>query len=126
MKFARIVFLIAGLYGILVTLPLFFMEGRMNTDYPPSITHPEYYYSFAGIVVVCQLLFLAIAWNPIQYRVMMVFGIFEKLSLIPAFVILFPQGRFPLHWIPMIIIDLTLSVLFFASYRQTKPMKPAS
>src|SRR4249920_2312717 len=99
-KFARIVFLVACVYGLLVTLPMFFLEERMNADYPPALTHLEYYYSFAGIVLVCQFLFLFIAINPLKRREMMLFGVFEKCSLIPAFCILFPQGRFPLHWIP--------------------------
>lgn len=120
MKFARYVFLIAGVYGLLVMFPLYFMEEKLNIDYPPAMTHLEYYYSFTSIVLVCQVLFLFISWNPLRFRPFMVFAVFEKLSLVPTFVILFPQGRFPAHWIPAIIIDLTLCVLFLVSYMKTK------
>jgi hypothetical protein len=41
MVFARRVFLIAGIYGLLVLLPLSFMEGRIGRDQPPPITHPN-------------------------------------------------------------------------------------
>ncbi len=124
MKFARIVFLVAALYGMFVTLPLFFMEDKFNIEYPPVITHPEYYYSFAGIVMVCQFLFLAVAIYPSGLRAFMLFGVFEKLSLLPAFIILFPQGRFPTHWILLFIIDLTLGILFLASYFASRPAAP--
>ena len=35
MKFARWVFLLAGIYGALVVLPQFFLERRVGIDYPP-------------------------------------------------------------------------------------------
>ena len=44
MKFAKIVFLVAGIYGLIVLLPLYFLEERTGRDFPPPITHPEYYY----------------------------------------------------------------------------------
>ena len=126
MKFARLVFLIAALYGIVVTLPFFFIEERLNLEYPPPINHPEYFYSFAGIVLVFQLLFLAIAWNPGRYRPTMPFCVLEKLSLVPAFIILFPQGRFPMSWIAPLTIDLILGVLFAIAYVKSKLEPPPS
>lgn len=44
MKFAKYVFIAAAAYGFLVTLPQFFMETRTGIDYPPPVTHPEFYY----------------------------------------------------------------------------------
>ena len=38
MTFARRVFLIAGIYGVVVILPQYFLEGRLSHDYPPAIT----------------------------------------------------------------------------------------
>jgi len=38
MKFARCVFLVAGVYGVLVLLPQYFMEGRIGADNPPAFT----------------------------------------------------------------------------------------
>ncbi len=43
MKFAKWVFTIAGIYGILVTLPLYFLESQMADMMPPALNHPEYY-----------------------------------------------------------------------------------
>ena len=43
MQFARRVFLLAGIYGLFVLLPQYFLEDRTGRDYPPPITHPDFY-----------------------------------------------------------------------------------
>jgi hypothetical protein len=124
MKFARIVFRIAGIYGILVMFPQYFMEQKTGSDYPPAITHVEYYYSFIGVVLVFQLLFFLIASDPERYRSVMLIGVLEKLSLVPTFLLLFFQNRFPQHWIAPVCIDLVFAALFVASHVKAK--KPAA
>jgi len=121
LKFAKFVFLIAGIYGLLVTFPLFFMESKISIDYPPAISHPEYYYSFIGVTIVWQILFLMIARDPQRFHPAMIFCSLEKLSLVPAFMILSLRGLFPQSWIPLMIIDLTFGVLFLISHFKTKP-----
>ena len=49
MNFARWVFYIAGGTGLIVILAMFFSESQVNRDQPPPITHPEYFYGFAGV-----------------------------------------------------------------------------
>ena len=68
MRFARAVFLIAGMA---VVAPLYFMEARIGREMPPAITHPEYFYGFAGVTLAWQLLFLVLASDPLRYRSMM-------------------------------------------------------
>ena len=122
MKFARYVFGLASAYGLLVTLPLFFSEQRFGIDYPPPITHAEYFYSFAAMTLVWQLLFIAVAVRPLRYRVVIPFCILEKLGLLPAFIIMFPQGRFPLLWIPLMLIDFAFGAAFAAAFFKTREM----
>ena len=126
MRFARRVFRIAGVYGLLVTFPLYFMEQKMDLDYPPPITHAEYYYSFAGITLVWQILFFLIASDPARYRKLMILSVLEKVTLVPTFLILFPRGRFPVLWLPLMAIDLTLGILFLISYIITKDPQGAT
>lgn len=116
MKFARVVFWIAAVYGLAAILPLYFSEQTMSTQYPPPITHPEYYYSFAGVTLVWQVLFIAIAINPARLRIIIPFCVGEKLSLLPTLFILAPEGRFPQLWIPPLVIDLLLAVLFVVAF----------
>jgi hypothetical protein len=41
MKFARIVFLIAGVWGLTILTPLYFLFDLVGRSYPPPITHPD-------------------------------------------------------------------------------------
>jgi hypothetical protein len=124
MKFAKYVFWSAAMYGILVTFPLYFNELKMGLDYPPPINHAEYYYSFAGVTLVWQILFVFITINPAKYRSIMIPCVLEKLSLLPTFCILFPQGRFPSLWMPLMIIDFVFAILFFIAFRKVGQIVP--
>jgi hypothetical protein len=57
-RLAKWVFLLAGVSGVLMVAPLYFLEGRMGEDYPPPINHPEYYYGFLGVTLAWQFMFL--------------------------------------------------------------------
>ena len=71
MRFARWVFRLAGIYGLIVLLPQYFLEERIGRDDPPPITHPEHFYAFLGVAVAWQVAFLVIAQDPIRYRPIM-------------------------------------------------------
>lgn len=49
MKFAKRVFLAAGIYGLIVMLPFYFLENKIGCDFPPAITHPEHLASSASL-----------------------------------------------------------------------------
>jgi hypothetical protein len=78
MKFAKWVFLIAGIYGILAVAPMYFSEHQISRDYPPAITHPEYFYGFAGVTLAWQIAFLVVASNPGRFRLMMLPAVVEN------------------------------------------------
>ncbi len=78
-SFARWVFLLAGIVGLLEVTPLFFMEKMIGIRQPPPITHPEFYYGFVVIVLVWQIAFLIIARDPVRYVPLMPALFLEKL-----------------------------------------------
>lgn len=117
--FARRVFLIAGIYGLIVMLPQYFLEGQISRDYPPPITHPEYFYGFVGIVVAWQIAFLIIARDVVRFRPLMLAAVVEKVTFAGAVAVLFVQGRLAAAALVFGGIDLLLMVLFFAAYRAT-------
>jgi hypothetical protein len=121
MKFAKIVFYVAGVYGIIALLPLYFMEAKNGRDYPPAITHPEYYYGFVGIALVFQLIFLIIARDPLKYRSLMPVTVLEKLSFGVPTAILYLQNRLAAPLFAAGLIDLILGALFAAAYIKTAP-----
>lgn len=119
MKFARRVFLIAGVYGLIVLLPMYLLEDKTGRDFPPPITHPEYYYGFIGVAVAWQVLFLILSRNPIRYRPMMIPAILEKaVFAIPA-VILYLQQRISTFTLGAGLVDSLLGVLFVLAYLKT-------
>src|SRR5206468_3338498 len=66
--FAKRVFTIAGIYGLIVLLPLYFLERRLGEIQPPAITHPDFYYGFIGAAVAWQIVFLIIGRDPERHR----------------------------------------------------------
>ena len=119
MKFAKLVFLLAGIYGLIVLLPQYFLEGKTGRDFPPPITHPEFYYGFIGVTVAWQLLFLILSRNPERYRPMMIPAILEKALFPLAIVILFFQHRVSPLMLGFATVDVLLGVLFVTAYVKT-------
>src|SRR4029078_4141057 len=118
-RFARRVFAIAGVYGLVVMLPQYFLEAKVGRDYPPPITHPENYYGFIGITIAWQLLFLVIARDPVRYRTAMLPAVVEKLAFFIAVAVMYMQGRVAPVVLAPTAIDMVLGILFIASYRVT-------
>ena len=79
MKFAKIVFWIAGIWGFLMIMPLYFIFDLIGRQDPPPITHPAFYYGFVGVALVWQLTFIFIARDPLRFRPIMIPAILEKL-----------------------------------------------
>lgn len=119
MKFARIVFNVAGVYGLLVLVPQYFMEERIGRDFPPPINHPEHFYGFVGVALAWQLLFFLIARDPVRLRPAMGPAIVEKLAFGIAAIVLYTQGRIPPLLLVAGVLDLTFAALFFAAWRAT-------
>jgi hypothetical protein len=67
MKFAKIVFWIAGLWGVLILTPLYFMFDMIGRKDPPPITHPAFFYGFVGAGLAWQIALFVIATDPARY-----------------------------------------------------------
>ena len=127
-RFARRVYTVAGIYGLLVMFPQYFLEDKVGRDNPPPITHPEYFYGFIGIVLVWQLAFLVIARDPARFRALMPVTVLEKLAFAIPVVVLCVQGRVTHAVLLFGMIDLVLGALFFLSWRRlgatSGPVRP--
>jgi len=119
MKFAKWVFLIAGIYGVLAVAPLYFFEDQITRDYPQAITHPEYYYGFAGVTLAWQIAFLVIASNPSRFRLMMLPAILEKVTYGIAVSALYSQQRVTSLIMGFAVVDLVFGVLFVLAFLRT-------
>lgn len=117
------IYLFSGIYGILIIFPQFFMENKTGIDYPPAITHPEFYYGFVGVAFAWQIFFIIISRDPVRYRPVMIPGILEKAAFGISSIILFLQGRLPSLVLFFASIDLILMCLFIFSYLKTPEIK---
>jgi hypothetical protein len=119
-KFAKYTFLIAGIYGILVLVPQYFLLEKNSADFPPPITHLEYYYGFVGTALVFQIIFFVISTNPIKYRSLIVVSVFEKLAFAIPVAILFFQSRVSSSIFMAGMLDLCLGIFFLISFFRTR------
>lgn len=119
MRFAKLVFLGAGIYGLIALLPLYFMEEQTGRDYPPPVTHPEFYYGFIGVAVAWQLAFLVMSRDPLRYRLLMIPAVVEKFSFGIAVAVLYLQQRVSTFMVGVAMIDSILGVLFVLAFLKT-------
>jgi len=119
MKFAKIVFRVAAIWGFLIITPLYFLFDLIGKNDPPPITHPGFYYGFVGVALVWQFAFLIIASDPIRFRLLMIAAILEKLVYSVPVIILVSQKRMNPNDLVFAGIDLFLGVLFVFAYLRT-------
>jgi hypothetical protein len=124
MRFAKITFWIAGIWGVLMITPLYFIFDVIGRNDPPPITHPGFFYGFAGVALAWQIAFFFIATDPVRYRPIMIPSVLEKLGYGVAVVVLVMQGR--MHHADLVFggTDLLLALLFVIVYFKTPP-RPA-
>jgi hypothetical protein len=120
MTFARIVFYIAFVWGILILTPLFFLFDIIGQKDPPGITHPAFYYGFASVALAFQFVFLVIARDPIRFRPMMLPSILEKFAYAAALTVLYVQHRLHPQDFALASIDTLFGILFLIAFFRTQ------
>ena len=120
MKFAKIVFWIASIWGVLVLTPLYFIFDLIGRQDPPPITHPAFYYGFVGTALAWQFAFMVIARDPVRFRLMMIPAALEKFSYGATLIVLYLQQR--VHTQDLLVfggVDMLLGVLFLVAFSRT-------
>jgi hypothetical protein len=120
MRFAKVVFWVAGIWGMIVITPLYFMFDLIPKKDPPTITHPEFYYGFVACALAWQIAFICIARDPVRLRVMMIPSVVEKFTYCTAVITLVMQGTANQRDLVFAATDLTLGMLFVVAYVVTK------
>ena len=126
MKFAKIVFWVAGIWGFLIITPLYFMFDLIGRNDPPPITHPGFFYGFTGVALVWQIAFILIATDPVRFRPFMIPAILEKLAFFVPVLALVLQARMRTSDLLFACIDLFLGTLFVIAYLRTPKLNNAS
>ena len=119
MRFAKIVFTIAGVWGVAIVASLFFLHDLIGRQYPPPITHPDFYYGFISVTMAWQVAFLIIATDPQRYRPIMAAAVVEKFAYVITLSILFSSGQLKFGQFAVVAPDFLLGVLFVAAFFKT-------
>ena len=119
MEFAKFVFRVAAIWGVLVITPLYFMWDLIGRKDPPPITHPAFFYGFVGAALAWQIAFFFISSDPLRYRPLMIPSMFEKFSYAAAVIVLVLQARTRSSDLLFAGTDLLLGVLFVVAYFKT-------
>lgn len=124
MKFARWVFTLGGIWGVLVIGPLFFLEETLASASQP-FTHPDAFYGFAASTFAWQLGYLVIGRDPARYRPFMLLGAMGKVIYFAACWGLYAEGRIPIAVPAVVSPDILLAVLFVVAWFRTRPRPEA-
>ena len=119
MRFAKIVFWIAGIWGLLILTPLYFMFELIGRNDPPPITHPGFFYGFVGAGLAWQVAFIFVATDTVRYRPLMIPSVLEKVGYGAAVIALVLQGRMHKSDLLFAGTDLFLGLLFVIAYFKT-------
>ena len=119
-RLARRIFIIAGIYGIVVLLPQYLVETGLGPALPAPLQRPEHFYGFIGVALAWQVVFLIIARDVRRYRLLMLPAILEKLVFGVPVLLLYASGRVGADVLVFGIIDLVLGALFVLAFRSTR------
>ena len=119
MRFAKIVFTVAGVWGIVVLTPLYFLHDITGRQYPPPADYAQFFYGFLSVAMAWQVAFLVIGSSPARFRLLMIPSIIEKLGYVVTLLVLYGQGRIPAADATPAIPDFLLGLLFIAAFAKS-------
>jgi hypothetical protein len=120
MRFAKIVFVLAGIWGLAVLPPFYWLVDITGRHYDLPTQYPQFFYGFMSITLAWQIAFLVIGSNPARFRPLMVPSVLEKFGYVVTLAVLYAQGRVSSTDAQAIVPDLILGVLFVAAFVKTR------
>jgi hypothetical protein len=119
MRFAKIVFVAAGIWGLAVLPPFYWLVDITGRHYDVPTQYPQFCYGFMSITLAWQIAFFVIGSNPARFRPLMVPSMLEKFGYVVTLAVLYAQGRVSSTDAQAIVPDLILGVLFVAAFVKT-------
>lgn len=119
MKFARAVFIGAGIWGVAVLSPLYWLLDITGRRYAPPLDYPHFFFGFVSVAMAWQVAFLIIGSNPARFRALMIPAILEKLGFVSTLAVLYAQSRIPAADAQAAVPDLLLCALFVVALVKT-------
>jgi hypothetical protein len=117
---AKIVFIIAGIWGIVVLTPFYWLVDVTGRHYPPPTEYPQFFYGFFSVAMAWQVAFLVIGSNPARFRSIMIPSMLEKFGHVLTVSSLYGQARISTQDAQAAVPDLLLGVLFIVAFVKTR------
>ncbi len=117
--FARIVFIAAGVWGIAVLTPIYFLVDVTGRQYARPAEYPHFFYGFLSVAMAWQIAFLIIGSSLTRFRLLMIPAILEKLGWVAGLAVLHGQGRVSAADAQALWPDLLIGLLFIAAFART-------
>lgn len=122
MRFARIVFVVAGIWGIVVLTPFYWLVDVTGRRYDPPATYPHFFYGFFAVALAWQVAFLVIGSNPARFRTFMIPAMLEKLGYVATLAALYGQRRIAPVDALAAVPDGLLGLLFILAFVKTRAL----
>ena len=116
MRFARIVFTVAGIWGIAVLTPFYWLVDITGRHYQAPTEYPNFFWGFFAVTIAWQIGFLLIGSNPSRYRLFMLPAMVEKLGYVITLTLLYKAGRVAPVDATAAIPDGLLGLLFVVAF----------
>src|SRR5262245_60618537 len=120
MRFARIVFIGAAIWGIVVLTPFYWLVDLTGRHYAAPTQYPHFFYGFFGVALAWQIAFLTIGLDPVRLRAVMIPAMLEKFGYVLTQIVLFSLGRIPPVDAQSAVPDALLGMLFVVSFWKTR------
>jgi hypothetical protein len=125
MTFAKFVFIGAGLWGVVVLTPLYFLVDLTGKPWAAPDSYPHFFYGFLSLAMAWQAAFFVIGSDPVRFRPLMIPGILEKLGFVITAAVLYGRSRISADEAMIAAPDLLLAALFVAAYLKVSRNQPS-
>ena len=120
MRFARVVFIGASLWGVAVLTPFYWLVDITGRRYAPPGAYPAFFYGFFAVALAWQIAFFVIGSNPARFRPFMIPAALEKLGYVVTLAVLYSQARIPAVDVQPAVPDGILGLLFIVAFVKTR------
>jgi hypothetical protein len=119
MRFAKVVFIAGGVWGIAALAPLYWLVDISGRRYAAPTDYPQFFWGFMSVALAWQCAFILIGSNPVRFRPLMVPAIVEKFGFIATLAVLLGRGRIPAADAAAAIPDAAVGLLFIVAFAAT-------
>jgi hypothetical protein len=119
MRLAKVVFIGAGIWGLGVLTPFYWLVDITGRHYPAPTEYPQFFWGFIGVGLAWQIAFLVIGSSPARFRAFMIPAMVEKFAYVVMLTMLYATSRISALDFQPALPDGLLGLLFIIAFFKT-------